>query len=591
MSVRWFQKLAQSAPVTPRAPEVPKAPARPKTPKLPKPPSATKGPNGHWRTLPPGHQGHDAQGNAQAGRTWVRRGGGLKPSATPMKHQADFTKAVTKLPTKKPSGLIAAHGTGTGKTFSAIAAVEKLREKGQVERTLVVAPAGLRSNFLAKGVNKFTTSKGVIANRPGDIPKDAHYVVVSYAAFRQNPDAYIDAYQPDTLIVDEAHRLTNMESASYKAIRHARTRIPRVIPLTASIVQNDPSDVVPLLNIVAGQDHTRKEFKQRYVRRVPTGQKGVFGGKVYAKKIVRQEELKRTIGPHIHYIEDLDADKKPAKEVETVEVPMNAEQLKLYRMSMKGVDPKLQARIAAGEAVSQREAMTVFTRLMRARQVSNSIHTVQPSMTPGQAADATPKIKQILDDAAAHIDSTPDAQIIMYSNMVHGGVDVLKAGLEKRGIPFGIFAGKGVKGITEETRQQAVDDYLAGKIKAIIITGAGAEGLSLGNTTLVQLVDGHYNPERISQAEARGVRAGGQAHRPQSERRVAVKRYVSTLPRGFWKTITMQPREKSVGQWVYATAERKRAANEQFRAVLSARHEHEQKSRESTLYRLFGGGP
>jgi superfamily II DNA/RNA helicase len=266
-------------------------------------------------------------------------------------------------------------------------------------------------------------------------------------------------------------------------------------------------------------------------------------------------------------------------------VEMSKEQIKLYRMSMKGIDPKVVAKIQAGEAVNQREAMSVFTRLMRARQVSNSIHTGS-DMSLEEAAEATPKIKQILTEATQHIKKTPDAQVIMYTNIYRGGVDVLSAGLKKRGVPFGVFAGKGQKGITEETRQQAVEDYLAGKSKVLIITSAGAEGLSLGNTTMVQVVDGHYNPERTAQAEARGIRAGGLSHRPQEERKVNVRRYVSTMPKGFWRTITFRPPEKSVGQWVYATAERKAKMNRQIRKALQARSEHEEKKRDSTMYRL-----
>ena len=148
-----------------------------------------------------------------------------------------------------------------------------------------------------------------------------------------------------------------------------------------------------------------------------------------------------------------------------------------------------------------------------------------------------------------------------------------------------------MKGVSEESRQQAVDRYLAGDNKVILITGAGAEGLSLGNTTMVQLVDGHYNPERINQAEARGVRAGGQGHRKARDRKVIARRHVSSIPKGFWKTITFQDSERSVGEWVYATAARKERTTRQLRDVLKSRADHERKKRDSLAYRLVGGGP
>ncbi len=538
---------------------------------------------GHWRRLDPEDVGHDESGNEVRGRTWVQSR--LRPKYTPMKHQRRFIEAATKQP-----GVLALHGTGTGKTFSAIAAFEKTKGQGKSRRALVVAPAGLRDNFMAKGINRFTDSRATIMKRPGPVDPGTEYVVVSYAAFRRNPDAWLRAVKPDTLIADELHKASNPESSNYKALMHARQRTPRFMGLTASAVQNDPSDIVPLLQLATAGNHpikTRKQFRRQFMESRPSEERGIFGGKQRKQRVINVQKLKENIGPAVHYIEDLDAKSKPPKYTETVEVKMSPRQIKLYRWSMRGIDPKTRLKIQRGESVSQREAMNVFMKLMRARQVSNSLAAVDSSMGLAEAAEKTPKIKRILDDAEKHLRKTPDGQIVMYSNFYRGSVDVLKAGLEARGISYGVFAGAGRDGITQQSRQQDVDSYLAGEKKVIIITGAGAEGLSLGNTTMVQVVDGHYNPERTAQAEARGVRAGGQSHRPEAKRRVDVKRYVSTLPKGFWKSITFQKRERGVDEWVYRTAERKAKMNRQLREALSDTSRHHEKRRDNPLYRAF----
>ena len=67
-----------------------------------------------------------------------------------------------------------------------------------------------------------------------------------------------------------------------------------------------------------------------------------------------------------------------------------------------------------------------------------------------------------------------------------------------------------------------------------------------------------------------------------------VKRYVSTVPQGFWSKLFMRDPESSVDQSVYATAARKAQATGELRKVLRARSDHEGKRRESTLYRMFG---
>jgi SNF2 family DNA or RNA helicase len=596
--IRWFLKLAQSAPgvqqklppVQRKAPLVQKVQrVRQKTQQIPEKPASIG--KGHWRRLKPGQMGHSEAGQEISGKTWVHRGR-MRPKFKPKPHQAAFAKGFQQA-AKKDGGYLALHGTGTGKTFSSIYAFEQLKQRGKAKRALVIAPAGLRTNFLTKGVQKFTESQGVVLEKPAELSPDVEYAIVSYAAFRQNPQAYLDAVKPDTIIADEIQRAVNESSKTHEALMHARKQAPRFMGLTASPVSNEPAEIVPLLQLASGERHplkTRKQFRKKFMKGQRSKQRGIFGGQVKEKKVVNIEQLKRAVGPSIHYVEDLDATEKPAKEVELVKVDMSKEQEKLYRMSMKGVDPKIVMKIQEGKTVSSKEAMNVFTRLTRARQVSNSLHTVT-KLSPEDAAKQTPKIKKILDDAQEHLAKTPDGQIIMYTNIVHGGVDVLEAGLKQRGVPYGRFVGRGVEGVTEESRQQAVEDYLAGKNRVIIITGAGAEGLSLGNTTMVQMVDGHYNPQRIAQAEARGVRAGGLAHRAPEARKVRVKRYVSSLPKGFWRTVTFQDPEKSVGEWVYGTAARKAQLNRQLRQALQARSTHEEKRRDSLLYRMFRRNP
>jgi len=546
---------------------------------------------GHWRKLDPGQEGHGQGGSQEVGRTWVHRDNTL-PTAELKPHQMDFQKAVTDM--EDTGGIIAAHGTGTGKTFSAINAFEKLKGLGRAERALVITPSGLRNNFLTKGIQRFTTSKGQIISRPTELSPDTEYAIVSYDAYRRRPQEFIKAFKPDTIIADEVHRASNPDSKTFQAMQEGRREVDRFMGLTASITQNKPDEIVPLLELTTGGKSdipSKKSFRKHHISTTQKPGKGIFGGKTYEENLIQRVLLKSTVGANIHYVEDLDASEKPQKIVESIQVPMSGEQIDLYRMSMKGVDPVIVKKIKAGEPVSQKQAMELFTRLLRARQVSNSLNSIDPSMAPEEAARRTPKIKRILDDAVDHIGNTSDGQVILYTNLVHGGVDVLAAGLKDRGIPFGVFAGKGVKGMTEEVRQAAVEDYLAGRNRAIIITGAGAEGLSLGNTTMVQLVDGHYNPERIAQAEARGIRAGGLSQRPIEERKVQVKRYVSSLPKSFWQTITFQPPEKGVEEWVYLTAERKNRLNRQLRDVLAERTAHEKKQRDSVLYRTFGGGP
>ncbi len=242
----------------------------------------------------------------------------------------------------------------------------------------------------------------------------------------------------------------------------ARQQVPNFLGLTASIAQNDSSDVVPLVQIASGgkaQIKDKKQFSRQHVRRVRSDQKGIFGGKVTKRELKNKGALYSRIGGNIHYIEDLNAKEKPPKYVKDVAVPMSKEQHSAYKMAMKGVDPSIQRKLSIGAVLSNQETMNVFTRLQRAQQVSNSMHLADPNMSLQQAAEATPKIKKIMDDVQDHLGKTSDGQVIIYTNLVKGGVDVISAGLTARGIEFGVFAGKSMKGMTEKKRQQDVVDY------------------------------------------------------------------------------------------------------------------------------------
>ena len=158
------------------------------------------------------------------------------------------------------------------------------------------------------------------------------------------------------------------------------------------------------------------------------------------------------------------------------------------------------------------------------------MHTVNKDLTLEESAAKSTKVKRMLDDVEDHLKNTSDGQVVIHSELLQGGLDVVEAGLKQRGLEYGKFIGKGNAGVTEKARQQDVDDYNAGKKKILLISSAGGEGLDLPNTTMVASLDGHYNPEKVNQVEARGVRLGGLSHRPESERKVLVNRYVGVLP-------------------------------------------------------------
>lgn len=472
---------------------------------------------------------------------------------------------------------VAAHGVGTGKSFASIATFDRLKRYGMANRLLVVTPAGLKKNY-TDAVGKFSNFSVQMVEPKGSkngvymdaIDPNKSVTVVSYDMFRQNPDLLMQRTGADMLILDEYHKVRDPTGSTYKAAVAARKYAPNFLGLTGSITNNDPGEIVPLANLAAGRVIMRpSQFNARYKRTVAK-KRGFFGGKGNVTALHNVPDIKKQFGRYVDFLttEDVGGD-MPRKKVDEIRVPMSPEQQKIYEFALSSVDPLTARKIRENLPMDYKEAAQVFTMIQKARQAANSIAPFQRDVTLAQAADRTPKVSRLIADLQDHMGTTPDGQAILYSNLINGGVDVLDAALTARGIEHAVFVGKdreiaGEK-VTSTVRDQGVQDFLAGKKKVIVVSPAGAEGLDLRNATLFQSLDGHFNPERTRQAEARGRRLGGLSHRPPEAREVQVKRYFSVYPQApLWKRALGRRQPTTTDEWINSVALEKHHLNTQL---------------------------
>jgi len=140
------------------------------------------------------------------------------------------------------------------------------------------------------------------------------------------------------------------------------------------------------------------------------------------------------------------------------------------------------------------------------------------------------------------------------------------AALAKNKIPHAIFHG----GIPLSERRKALDEYNAGKLRALLIGPAGAEGISTKGTSLIQLLDPHWNETRSQQAQGRGLRFDSHMDLPEELKNVAVQRFISRAkePGWFKKHIMGAQRIRTGDEILDTLAKEKEKANEKFRAIL-----------------------
>lgn len=522
----------------------------------------------------------------------------LKAWFKPYEHQE---RAVKKLFNNRGK-IILAHEMGTGKTVTSIYGFEKLRHRGKATKALVVVPSGLRSNYAEGGVEKFTESSYQVVGsstersskenyvRPNGIDPEKTYTIISYAMFRRDPTGYMKATGADTLIFDEFHKTRNESSSTFKAAAQARPFAKNFIGMTGSLINNHPAEIATLMSLSEmNREMTPAQFKRKFTQTIGFA-KGFGGGK---KKVIGLKNVPKLIektNPRLSYVssDQLKGQTMPRKDTKNVFVPMSKEQYEYYQLALDRLGPIKERIVRRDPHVSVKGADQLFAQLSKARQISNAVHTARDDMTLAQSAGKSPKVKKVLDDAEKHLHGAEDGKVVIYSNLIRGGVDVLSAGLRERGIPHALFIGKGTeihgKKVTSQTRQQGVKAFKGGKKRVIVVSGAGAEGLDLKNATAFYALDGHFNPERILQAEGRARRLGGQKHRPKEQRVVDVRRYQSVVPEsarpGFFGKLIGRQAPRTTDEWMYGVAGSKHKATKDFYTAIKQAPKHIYKYRD-----------
>jgi SNF2 family DNA or RNA helicase len=175
------------------------------------------------------------------------------------RHQAEAVAAIVS-PSLK--GIAIFDEQGTGKTLMALAAFDWLRERGVVQRLLVVAPKSVLSAWEVQcdqfldGQNRRSMLTGTAAARrrallhPHDILLVGYEAAVASATLLQSiistgPAKYL-------LIVDESYFVKNPATERAQVVSKLRTSCERAVVLCGTPAPNSPIDVVNQIDIADG---------------------------------------------------------------------------------------------------------------------------------------------------------------------------------------------------------------------------------------------------------------------------------------------------------------------------------------------------
>jgi len=453
-------------------------------------------------------------------------------------HQQRVLKKLERTPK-----LLVYHGTGSGKTLTTLLAAKK--EKAPLT---VIGPAALKHNFPKERVKHRLSS-----------------LKINYHSYAKPPDLTdpetVARISKSIVAFDEAHRMGRIESK--------RSRYPELyrgkkeLYLTATPIRNTPDELIPILRgLDINVPRDRSLFNKIFVReaKIKPGIIGRLRGiKPGVKKIPKNlEPLRQALKGKVDYHAP---SKKgyPTVEEEVIKTDMSKRQMATYRMALKG-KPNLAYKVKHGIPPSKSEAGAMNAFLSASRQISNTPAAFNLSADTKDS----PKIMKAVKEIKKHHASDPNYRGVTYSTFLGSGVDAVEGELKRLRIPYARFTGQ----TSKEQRKAIIKAYNTGRVKHLLISGSGAEGLDLKGTKLMQMLEPYWNEPRLQQVKGRAIRFKSHTHLPKGEQKVKVQKFISTVPKSLLNKLKISKKKLSTDEYISMLAKNKRELVQPFLGVL-----------------------
>ena len=490
-------------------------------------------------------------------------------------------------------GLFVLHGTGSGKTLTAIAIAERLK---WYKECLLIAPKSLHDNF-RKELSRYGSK--VDMDRYKFVSSNASNMIDKLETSKDELTGIdVKSLRLDNklILIDEAHNLlvgmangSKNATALYDMLMKAKNC--RIIMLTASGIINSIYEIVPALNICKGPIRTEdgemttllpessEDFSRYFIDEKTMKLKNVdklrnritglvsYKGDLFERKVLSFYPMLNT-----KIVKENYPDRLPIK---LVPITMSSQQYGAYeqarekerletRNAIVGSGWTKGKRIVLGGELKKSSLFGKSTSYrIKSRQISN-VYQPEGVNINDDIATYSPKIKSVGDKIKVGM------KTLIYSNFVKAGVAPMASYLEHLGYKqfmpnestdkqegihgyYGIYSGD----ISPEDRTTTLQEYNKEKspLTILLISGAGSEGLSTKGTRVVHILEPYWNWERSLQVMARGIRYKSHEHLPEKERNVQVYIYLAIAPKD------AKAKEKTTDLYLFTESVRKYEMN------------------------------
>lgn len=446
-------------------------------------------------------------------KTILNEGSCVKRSLISLK---DYQNKAVEIINRKENtkGILLYFDTGTGKTLTALTISQCYLDKNPLHDVLVITPTKLKDAMQ----REFEKYGG------GTLPENYKFYTFAslHMADKVGQIKPADFNNP-LLIVDEVHNVRNARGKMFETVMKYAMVATRRVLLTATPIVNRPADLVAIVNILEGK---YKLGIGKPPRRIDLEN----GAEIYnhnlryhiplqkPKKQTHEEFSDKQFGLVISmFLKDITL--RVTKNVNDKDYPKYTIHEKTFEMPEEYLDT-CRRFLATEDAdinlpykeLFYRDDIKLQTFYNGHRRLVNKIGKAYYSLKMDF-------IREIIAEKQ---------KTLIYTNWDDFGVQVLMDDLTKIVSPsaFAIVSGS----TSKKDAKENVERYNANKIKILIITKAGSEGLDLKGTRNVIVVDPVWNPSGMEQIIGRAVRYKSHEHLPESQRQVDIYQLLMIEP-------------------------------------------------------------
>ena len=370
--------------------------------------------------------------------------------------------------------LIVVHGTGCGKTLTAITCTQCYLDKYPDKGVVFVGPASLISNF-----KKEMKSYGV-----KNIDK---YEFYSFDKFLNeykigNKISFKDKF----LVIDEVHNMRNPDSEKSMKLVKASFRADKRLLLTATPFVNSMKDFIPLINMI---------HRKLIVGTAKQGRQEILGKEIDLKNITTFRYLLRDKIDVVECKED--PQYYPTRINHHIDIPMSDDYYKRYSDLVNGED------LFGLKFNNPRRFYHGYRRAVNTTgkdYYSTKINASVPIFKTGKS--------------------------IIFTNWYEFGINPITEALQKNRITYDIFSGD----VPVNKRQSIINNFNNDKFNVLILTRAGTEGIDLKGVRNVIVLDPTWNDSGLEQLVGRAIRYKSHWHLPKKQQNVNVYFLILTKP-------------------------------------------------------------